>query len=317
MLVLLGLGVGLLLLLFGGDWLVKGASNLAQSLGVSPLVVGLTVVAFGTSTPELLVSVGAALSGSSDIAVGNIVGSNIANIGLILGLSGMIYPIQVHVNLLRREIPLMLIVALVALWMFQDGLVGREEGILLVVGLIAFIVFMIISSQREARIKHDIPDEVSEVQPAQINRGRETLRLVVGIGLLMVGAQLTVSNATELARGLGVSEFVIGVTLIAVGTSLPELVTSVMAAVRRQSDIAIGNVVGSNIFNILGILGITAVVQPIGVSIRTINFDGLVMVAFSVLVLPFVLNRQLGRIESALFLAGYVAFTAYTVLVMP
>ncbi len=315
MLTVLGLGSGLILLLFGGDWLVKGASNLARSLGISPLVIGLTVVAFGTSTPELLVSLSAALSGSSDIAVGNVVGSNIANIGLILGLSGLIYPIQVHVNLLRREIPLMLSITFITLWMFQDALVGRTDGIILLIGFIAFITFMIISSQREQKIKHGIPEEEQAAPPEQIDRRREALRLVVGIGVLMAGAQLTVVNATELARSFGVSELVIGVTLVAVGTSLPELVTSVMAAIRRESDIAIGNVVGSNIFNMLGILGITAVVQPIAVSTQTINFDAIVMVVFSVLVLPFALDRKLGRIEASVFLIGYAAFTIYTVLV--
>jgi cation:H+ antiporter len=317
MLILLGLGAGLFLLLFGGDWLVKGASNIAQSLGISSLVIGLTIVAMGTSMPELLVSVGAALSGSSDIAVGNIVGSNIANIGLILGISGLIYPIQVHINLVRREIPLMLIITLAALWMFQDGRVERSEGLLLIAGLVGFTLFMIVSSQREMKSNHDLPGEKAPIPPVQIDRWREILRIVAGIAMLMVGAQLTVSNATELARSLGVSEFVIGVTLIAVGTSLPELVTSVVAAIRQKSDIAIGNVVGSNIFNILAILGITSFIQPIGVSVRTINFDGLVMVGFSLLVLPFVLDRRLGRIEATFFLACYVGFTLYTVLVAP
>ncbi|MGB7339090.1 MAG: calcium/sodium antiporter [Phototrophicaceae bacterium] len=312
--IFLGLASGLLMLLFGGDWLVKSASNLASSLGISPLIIGLTVVAFGTSTPELLVSVNAALSGLSDIAVGNIVGSNIANIGLILGLSGLIYPIQVHVNLLKREIPIMIVVAIVSFLMFLDQFVGRVDGLILLMGLFGFITFMIVSSQREKG--SEVATNESEQQakpPIEINRLYEILRLLLGIAVLMFGAQLTVNNATELARSVGISELVIGVTLVAVGTSLPELVTSVMAAIRQESDIAIGNVVGSNIFNILGILGITAIIQPINVAIQTVRVDAIVMIIFSVLLMPFVLDRKLGRIEATSFLMAYIGFTIYTV----
>ncbi|MGJ3240409.1 MAG: calcium/sodium antiporter [Anaerolineae bacterium] len=312
MLTFLGLAVGLVGLFFGGDWLVKGASRLAESLGISPLVVGLTVVALGTSTPELLVSLSAALSGSSDISVGNVLGSNIANVGLILGISGLIYPIKVNVILLKREIPLMLIITLGTFWLFRDTLVSRTDGTILVIGLVAFVSFMIFASLRERDKTYDIPEE-KRATPTDVNRLKEGTRLLVGILVLMVGAQLTVENATTLARNAGISELVIGITLIAVGTSLPELVTSVMAAFRQESDIAIGNVVGSNIFNLLGILGVTAIVQPINVAQATINFDAIVMLVFSVLVLPFALDRVLGRIEAGLFLIGYIAYNLYVV----
>ena len=314
MLSLLGIVAGLVALFFGGNWLVKGASRLAESLGISPLIVGLTVVAIGTSAPELLVSLRAALSGSSDIAVGNIVGSNIANIGLILGLSGLIFPISVHVNLLKREIPIMIGVALLAVILFQDALVGRIDGLILLIGFAIFMIFVVISARGEQENTYDISEEAVESKPEQIQRGREALRLIVGIIVLMLGAQLTVDNATELARSLGVSELVIGITLVAVGTSLPELVTSVTAAIRKESDIAIGNVVGSNIFNILGILGLTALIQPIAIAEQIVKVDSLVMLGFSLLLLPFVLDRKLGRIEAVIFILAYIGFTAYAIL---
>lgn len=315
MLAFLGLLVGLVLLFLGGDWLVKGSSRISQSMGISPLIVGLTVVAMGTSAPELLVSLSAALSGSSDISVGNIVGSNIANIGLILGLSGLIFPISVHVNLLKREIPIMIGVALLAVILFRDALVGRIDGLILLIGLFLFMGFVIVSARREQKETYHIPEELRDNEPEQIQRVREVLRLFVGIVVLLLGSQLTVSNATELARGFGVSELVIGITLVAVGTSLPELVTSITAARRRESDIAIGNVVGSNIFNILAILGITSLVQPIAVPQQTLEIDSLVMLGFSVLLLPFVLDRKLNRLEAIVLLLGYFGFVGYTVLV--
>lgn len=313
---LLGLLVGLAGLYFGGNWLVTGASRLARSLGVSALVVGLTVVAIGTSAPELLVSVSAALSGSSDIALGNVIGSNIANIGLILGISGLIYPISVHVTLLRREIPIMIMIAFAAYVLLSDGTVSRTDGFMLLAAMVAFLTFVVLSARKEQKIKHNIPEDEEDVQfdPQSINRARELGRVVLGIVVLMVGAQFTVDNATSIARAIGISELVIGVTLVAVGTSLPELVTSVMAAFKRESDIAIGNVVGSNIFNLVAILGTTAAIQPINVQPQIIAFDGWVMLGFSLLVLPFALNRKLERLETFIFLTGYGAYIAYSVI---
>lgn len=308
----LGLFAGLVGLYVGGEWLVSGAAKLARSLGISPLVVGLTVVSIGTSAPELLVSLSAALSGSSDMAIGNIVGSNIANIGLILGVSGLIYPISVHVNLLRREIPIMLGVAVMTYLLMRDATVSRLDGGLLVAGMIAFIIFMIVASRRD-----NLTDDETSADSAapDIDRRRELLRLVVGIAVLMVGAQLTVQNATTLARAVGISELVIGVTLVAVGTSLPELVTSTMAAFRQESDIAIGNVVGSNLFNLLGILGATALISPVAVAESIIRFDALVMLGFSLLVIPFAFDRRLGRLEAVVFLGLYVSYVGYVILV--
>ncbi|MEL7436313.1 MAG: calcium/sodium antiporter [Chloroflexota bacterium] len=309
MLLAIGLLSGLVLLFFGGNWLVQGASRLAESAGVSPLVVGLTIVAIGTSAPELIVSISAALSGSADIAVGNVVGSNIANIGLILGLSALIYPVSVHVTMLRREIPIMLFVTLLAVWMFNDNTLTRGEGGVLLIGLVLFTAFMLVASRQEQQTDEDLSSD----QPVPVGRLKEGMRTLVGMLLLVIGAQLTVSNATELARNVGVSEVVIGITLVALGTSLPELVTSITAAWRKQSDIAIGNVVGSNIFNILGILGVSALLQPIEIVQQVATVDALVMLGFSVLLLPFVLDRILGRIEGLGFLLGYVGFTLYAI----
>lgn len=314
MLELGGVFVGLVLLFFGGNWLVEGASRLARSLGISALVVGLTVVALGTSAPELLVSLSAALSGSSDIAVGNVVGSNIANIGLMLGVSGLIFPISVHVDLLKREIPIMLVATVVAVIMFQDGQISRVDGIILVMGLVAFISFMVVSSLRDRRIQPD-PEAEQRLRPVNVNRKREALRFLLGLVVLAIGAQVTVGNATQLARNLGVSELVIGITLISIGTSLPELVTSMIAAFSKNSDIAIGNVVGSNLFNLLAILGITSIVRPINVSPQIAGGEALMMLGFSLMLVPFVINRVLGRRESFVFLAAYVLFTIYAITI--
>lgn len=313
--------IGLAGLFFGGEWLVTGAARLARSFGLSTLVIGLTVVAFGTSAPELLVSLSAATSGNSDISIGNVVGSNIANIGLILGLTGLIFPIAVHISILRREIPILLIATAISAFLISDGVVSRIDGIIMTMGLIIFNVGLIFTTRRqratgdlaekEAEIEEDETDEPQMITAAQ--RLRELLRLLVGLGILLVGAQLTVTGSVSLARGFGISELVIGITLVAVGTSLPELATSVIAALRKQSDIAIGNIVGSNVFNLLGILGITAIVKPINVDARVITFDGLIMIGFTILLLPLVLNREIGRGEALMLLVLYFAFTIYTV----
>jgi cation:H+ antiporter len=305
----LGLILGLAALFFGGEWLVRGASRIAQSFGISKLVVGLTIVAMGTSAPELVVSVNAALVGSSDISVGNIVGSNIANIGLILGISGLVFPLVVHYSLLKKEMPIMLASSIGLYLTFLDGTIGRIEGLLLVIGMGIFLLFMFDSAKKS---KSADDETESDVQP---NRVRDSLLIVVGIAVLMVGANLTVDNAVAIALELGISELLIGITVVAVGTSLPELVTSVTAAFRRESDIAVGNIVGSNIFNILFIMGITAVIQPVSVAANIIRVDSLVMIAFAVLLLPMGWNRKLGRIEATLLLVAYVVYVIFAAMI--
>lgn len=313
------IAAGLAGLFFGGEWLVKGSSRLARSFGISALIIGLTIVAIGTSTPELIVSVDAALRGSSDISVGNIIGSNIANIGLILGIAGLISPMVVKTSLVRREIPIMVGVTLLLLLLVGDGTISQGDGLLLLVGMVAFISLLIYAEQRasaaeqalEAGVEAELEREIDgEVTPKQ--RPREALRVVLGIALLVVGARLTVDGAVALARGIGVSELVIGITLVAVGTSLPELATSVVAAFRGEADISIGNVVGSNIANILLILGVTSVISPVSVAPQIIRLDIWVALGFALVLFPFALNQKLVRWEAGVLLAVYIGYILVT-----
>ncbi len=310
--------LGLVGLFLGGDWLVKGVGRLASSFGVSSLVIGLTVVAFGTSAPELLVSLNAAFQEHSDIVIGNILGSNIANIGLILGLTGLLYPIAVQWQLIRREIPIMIGVCVAALLFALDGSISQIDGLIMFIGFIGFTAFSYLAARRDQR---EIAPELDEFEAYehlvdQVNRRRELGRLVLGIGVLVLGARLMVDGAVSIASDLGVSELIIGITVVAVGTSLPELATSFMAALRKESDIAIGNVVGSNVANILMILGLTSIFRPIGVEEGLIRFEFPVMIGFSTLLLPFSLNRRLDRWQAGLLLLGYIAFTAASFLVL-
>lgn len=313
------IAAGLAGLFFGGEWLVKGSSRLARSFGISALIIGLTIVAIGTSMPELIVSTDAALRGSSDISVGNVIGSNIANIGLILGIAGLISPMVVKTSLVRREIPIMVGVTLLLLLLVGDGTISQGDGLLLLVGMVAFISLLIYAEQRasqaeqalEAGVEAELEREIDgEVTPKQ--RPREALRVVLGIALLVVGARLTVDGAVALARGIGVSELVIGITLVAVGTSLPELATSVVAAFRGEADISIGNVVGSNIANILLILGVTSVISPVSVAPQIIRLDIWVALGFALVLFPFALNQKLTRWEAGVLLAVYVGYILVT-----
>lgn len=306
--------VGLAALFYGGNWLVQSASRLAASMGISPLVVGLTVVAFGTSIPELMVSLNAALGGSADIAIGNVVGSNIANIGLILGTAGLIVFIPIHFDLIKREIPVV-IGASIAVWlMAMDGSIGQVDGIILVVALVIFNVLLIRSAQREplsSSEKKELIIEEGTTPP--INRTREIGWLVLGLLTLLIGANRLVEGSVAIARALQISELVIGITLVSVGTSLPELVTSVIAAWRRQQDILFGNVIGSNLFNLLAILGITAVVSPVAVSPSLVRVDLPIMIGFALVLVVFGLRGRLPRWGSLLLLAAYIGFIIYAV----
>ena len=300
----------LVVLYFGAEWLVKGASSVAERLGVSPLVVGLTVVAFGTSTPELIVSTQAALDGLGGISIGNVIGSNISNIGLILGISALIYPLKAQMQLIRFDAPVMILAALLFLVLFLDQRIGRIEGVVFVAGIVAYTVFNVIKSRKEHQKK--VLKEFDEAMP-KISRhwAIDVLFIVAGFAALIIGSEFLVDNAVGLARQLGLSEAVIGLTIVAIGTSMPELATSVVAAIKKQPDIAIGNVIGSNIFNILGILGITALIKPI--SPPDINLtDSLVMIVMSLLLLPFIRSGfTLRRWEGALLLVLYIGYVAY------
>ncbi len=307
---------GFVLLFVGGEVLIRGASRLAVAAGISPLVVGLTVVAFSTSAPELAVTVQSAWAGQADIAMGNIVGSNIANVLLILGLSALVSPLVVKQKLVRLDVPLMIGISGLT-WLFAlNGGIDRWEGGLLVLGLVAYTWFSIWESRRETQaVQQEYAQEFSDKKPpaAWVN----VVLVVSGIALLVVGANWLVEGAVAIARWAGLSELVIGLTIIAVGTSLPELATSVVATYRGERDIAVGNVVGSNIFNILSVLGITALVAPddVPVAQAALNFDIPVMLAVAVACLPvFFVDNRIERWEGGLFVAYYLAYLAYLVL---
>lgn len=316
------LAAGLVLLVVGAEILVRGASKLAALFGISPLVIGLTVVAFGTSAPETAVSVQAALSGSGDLALGNVIGSNIANVLLILGLAALIAPLTVSRQLIRLDVPIMIGVSLLAWGLAANGSLGRIDGALLFLGVVLYTAFMVVSSLRSSRSEAAADDATGTTAAATDSGGRRSwLRhpvfIVAGLVLLVTGSDFLVTGATTLALALGLSELVIGLTVVAVGTSLPELATSILAAIRGERDIAVGNVVGSCIFNLLCVLGLSALVAPqaIAVSTASLAFDFPVMVAVSLACLPiFFTGFRIERWEGALFVAYYVAYTAYLVL---
>ncbi|MFD0860034.1 calcium/sodium antiporter [Roseovarius aquimarinus] len=293
--------LGLLGLFLGGDALVRGSVGLARRMAISPLVIGLTVVGFGTSTPELLVSVDAALRGVPDVALGNVVGSNIANVLLIVGATALIWPIAVAGATLRRDTAVMVAAALALVPIFALGEVGRLAGACLFAALVGYLVWAYLQPGDAA------PDEADLAPPMAAPRA--LLWLGGGLAVLMLGARFLVTGAVAIAEDFGLSEAFIGLTIVAVGTSLPELATSVVAAVRRQSAIAIGNVIGSNIFNVLGILGVTAVIAPIPVAPRFLGFDLPVMIGVSLLLTALLLLRaSVGRIMGAAMLGGYAAY---------
>jgi cation:H+ antiporter len=311
--------LGLAALVAGAELLVRGAARLALAAGISPLVVGLTVVAFGTSAPELAVSVDAVLAGSADLAVGNVVGSNIANVLIILGLSALIVPLAVAEQVIRQEIPIMIGASVLLVVLALDGSVGRGESALLVALVFAYTAFVVMQSRRATRAtQEEFADELPPATSRWDAHWAVQLALIAGgLGLLVLGADWLVDAAVAAARALGVSDLVIGLTVVAVGTSMPEIATSLVAAWRGERDIAVGNVVGSNIFNILGCLGIAGLVAPGGIPVPEAarNFDLWVMLAVALACLPVAITgREIARWEGGLFLAYYAAYAAYLVL---
>lgn len=309
--------LGLVLLVLGAELLVRGASRLATTLGISPLVVGITVVAFGTSAPELAVSLRAALAGQPDLTIGNVVGSNICNVLLILGIAALVVPLIVAQQLVRLEVPLLIGVSLLLLLLAQDGSVSRVEGLLLVGGAIIYIAWSVRQSRRESvAVKEQYQPEPSE-RPHPRAWPFQLVQTIAGLALLVVGAQWLVDGAIAFARLLGVSELVIGLTVVAAGTSLPEMATSVLASLRGERDIAVGNVIGSGLFNILLVLGLTATIAPAGVPVpaAVVNFDLPVMIGVAIACLPiFFTGYCIARWEGGLFLAYYAAYTLYVIL---
>ncbi len=312
---------GLVALVAGAELMVRGASKLALSFGISPLVVGLTIVAFGTSAPEVAVSVGAVLGGKTDIAIGNVVGSNVFNVLFILGLSAVITPLVVNIQLIRQEVPIMIGASLLLLALSLDGRLGLGDSALLFALLLAYTVFLVRQSRAETQAARD--EFAAEAKPAPPGAWDARLPvqlalIAVGLGLLVLGSEWLVSSAIVFAKALGVSDLVIGLTIVAAGTSMPEVATSVMAAIKGERDIAVGNVVGSNTFNILGCLGISGLVAGSGglaIPPSVLNFDIWVMIAVALACLPvFLTGREIARWEGGVFLLYYAAYVAYLIL---
>jgi cation:H+ antiporter len=311
--------LGLVALYFGAEWLVGGSSRLATSYGISPVVVGLTIVAFGTSAPELVVSGLASFRGSGDIAVGNVVGSNIANIALILGIAALIRPIVVTRGLIVRDVPIMLLFSALFLLVARDGSVGRAGGLILLGLFLGYMLQVGWSAKREAEAAKDLADkerELFESLPGGKPRpGRDLLMSLAGTVTLVVGAQMLVGAASVIARDFGVSEVIIGMTLVAFGTSVPELAASIAASVRGESQIVIGNIVGSNIFNISLILGTAAMVRPLPIQPSILSIEGPLMLLLSAVLLPFVfVDLNLNRVGGGALLASYLAFVAWVII---
>ncbi len=305
--------IGFVLLTYGAERLVSGSSTVAFRLGLSPLVIGLTVVAFGTSAPELVVSIRATIAGNSDIAIGNVIGSNIANIALILGVTAMIRPMAIHLNLLRREVPIMIGITFISSWFIIGDTITRVEGLLLFIGLIIFIVYSIRNAKyvsTDARVHLVEEPEIKTDVPLW----KAWTFVLIGLALLVGGGELLVNGAVEIATILGISQAVIGITIVAVGTSLPELATSAVAAYKKESDIAVGNIIGSNIFNLLCILGLTGMIHPLDSS----NFDLVdlgFMLGLTIVILPMMrMGFELNRWEGALLLSSYIAYTTWLLL---
>lgn len=304
---LLAGGVGILY--FGAEWLVRGAARLAASLGVSPIVVGLTIVSFGTSAPELVVAVVAAAGGNSDLAIGNVLGSNLANIGLILGLTAVIHPLDVAARVVWREVPLMLLATLALYPLLWDGVLSRGDGLLLLVAMVAYLLFVFQS------IGEETPEVVEEYEEFVRSRHQDRTQFrMVDVGLVIVGCSALVAGGYGIVQGavavasfLGVSQVVIGLSVVAVGTSLPELATSLVAAMRKEPDIAVGNVVGSNIFNLVAILGTASVVEPMQIASSVLRRELAAVLLLSLLVFPMLRTGwAIRRWEGAVLLGAYI-----------
>ncbi len=307
--------VGLFILILGGDFLVRGASSVALRAHISPLVVGLTVVAFGTSAPELLISVKAALAGSPDMTMGNVVGSNICNLALVLGVTALIGVIKVQPDSIKIDWPVTMGSSLLLYFVIKgdEPMINTYEGVIFIVLLIIYTVLIIRKSRKENKALRELEDEIG-IPESSSNVWKDVFYMVGGCAGLYYGSDWFVGGAKELALYLGVSERVIGITVLALGTSLPELVTAIVASIKKETDLALGNLMGSNIFNILSILGITSIIQDIHVSEKIIEHDVTVMLAITLLILPLMLyKRSLGRLSGAILLGVYLVYT-YTVI---
>jgi len=297
---------GLLILYFGADWLVKGASRLAITLNVQPVIVGLTVVAFGTSLPEFVVSFIGAMRELPDIALGNIVGSNIVNIGFIIGLSAIIFPLSVYMKLLKFEVPFMIFAAFLLFIFSINGTVSRMDSILFAVIFSGYIAYTIRAAKKETP---DVAGEYREFLRVRDSIKKDIVLIIAGLAVLIAGAEILLISAVSIARAMGISELIIGMTIVAVGTSLPELATSAVAAFKREADISIGNIVGSNIFNILFILGVTGIIRPVSVHPEAWRLHMPVMIFFSLLLFIFMkTGNVISRAEGAVMVLLYISY---------
>jgi cation:H+ antiporter len=308
---------GLVLLTVGAEFLVRGASRLAAIAGISPLVIGLTVVAYGTSSPEMAVSVESAYSGQADIALGNVVGSNIFNVLFILGVCALILPLRVAQQLIWLDVPLMIGASCLIMVMALDGNISRVDGVILFAAAILYTIFAIKQGRQESAA---VEKEYAAEFGAKANAASwpmQAVLIVAGLAMLVLGARWLVDGAVQIAKLMGVSELVMGLTIVAAGTSLPEVATSVIASIRGERDIAVGNVVGSNIFNILAVLGLSSIISPTGINVApaALTFDMPVMIAVALACAPiFFTGHLIARWEGCVFLLYYVAYTAYLVL---
>ncbi|MEX0608942.1 MAG: calcium/sodium antiporter [Balneolaceae bacterium] len=304
--------VGLILLLAGAEFLVSSSSKVAVRYGFSPILIGITIVAFATSAPEIAVSVGAALADQSTIAIGNVLGSNVANILLILGLSALLAPVTISKRIIRLDIPLMIGITLIVYLLSLDGAISRIDGIILLLVFVAFMVLQV----KQARKEKNAAD-IEEIKPTSKPLWYQILWFLLGLTLLVVGADFLVDNGVLIARTWGMSELVIGLTIIAIGTSLPEVATSVLASYKGEQDLSVGNVIGSNIFNLLLVLGISSVISSNGLIVpeSSIVFDFPFLIAVSVACIPiFFTGFEIARWEGGVFIAYYVAYLLYLIL---
>jgi cation:H+ antiporter len=307
---------GLVLLIWGADRFVHGAAATARNLGVAPLMIGLTIVAFATSAPEILVSIVAALQGEPGLAFGNAIGSNIVNIGLVLGMTAMIRPIRLESATLRREMPALLAVSLLTVSLFLDSFLSRVDGVVMLTGLVIVMVWLARLGLRSAANDPIAMDYEAEI-PTDVSMPMAVVWLIVGLGTLLIGADLLVDGAIGIAKLLGVSEVVIGITIVAFGTSLPELAVSLASALKGEYGLAIGNIVGSNIFNLLAVIGVAATIEPAALASTVLSLHIFVMVAFTLVLFAMTYDydgkAQLSRVEGFALLAAYIAYDGYVI----
>ncbi|NVO61415.1 calcium/sodium antiporter [Photobacterium damselae] len=305
--------VGLALLVWSADRLVFGSAALARNMGVAPLVIGMTILAMGSSAPEMMVSATAALAGKTDTAVGNVLGSNIANIALILGVTAMLKPLAIGSTIIRRELPLMLVVTLIAGALLWDNYLGFAEGVLLLVLFVLFLLAMLYISKKAKQEGDAMVDEQESEIPQNVSNTASFIWIIVGLALLLYSSDMVVESAVTIAKYYGMSDLVIGLTIIAVGTSLPELAASVASVLKGEDDMAVGNIIGSNVFNILAVMGIPGILNPSAISPLAMGRDFYVMLGVSVLLLIMALgkNRRINRVEGGILLICFIAYQAY------